>query len=60
MLGLFLSQVILLLAAAVIGFAAGWWLFDQMRAARRRAAQADVDHLREALANAQVRRARMS
>lgn len=60
MIGLFLSQVILLLAAGLIGFAVGWRLFALMHAERRRSAEAEVAHLRETLANAQVRRARLS
>lgn len=60
MLGLFLSQVILFAAAALIGFAGGWRLYATFAAARRREQARDVDQLRTALTDAQVRRARVS
>lgn len=60
MIGLFLSQVILYLAAAVSGLAIGWRLFGLMNAARRRDLERDIDRLRVGLSEAQVRRARLS
>jgi len=58
MIGLFLSQVMLLLAAALIGFGVGWRLYAAIAAQRRKAQAADIEQLRHALSDAQVRRAR--
>ncbi|MEQ1618608.1 MAG: hypothetical protein ABL883_09730 [Terricaulis sp.] len=58
MIGLFLSQVILYAAAGVIGLAVGWRLFALLRDERRSAAEREIDQLRVALSEAQVRRAR--
>lgn len=58
MIGLFLSQVILFVVAALIGFALGWRLFAALAGQRRRAEAREVDQLRTALSEAQVRRAR--
>lgn len=58
MIGLLLSQVILFAAVALIGFALGWRLFAFLAGQRRRAEQREIDQLRSALSEAQVRRAR--
>jgi hypothetical protein len=60
MIGLFFSQLILFLAAALIGFAVGWRLFIAASAARRERDRHEVERLRTDLAEAQVRRARLS
>lgn len=60
MLGLFLSQVILFIAAGLIGFAVGWRLYLLFAGARDREVARDVETLRSALSDAQVRRARLS
>jgi hypothetical protein len=60
MIGLFLSQVILFVAAGLIGFAAGWRAYSLAAGARMRAEERDVEDLRHALTDAQVRRARGS
>jgi len=54
------TQVILFLAVALIGFALGWRLFAWIEAERRRGEVRDVENLRQALSDAQVRRARLS
>lgn len=54
------TQVILFLAAALIGFALGWRLFAWLEAERRRGETRDIEALRQALSEAQVRRARLS
>ncbi len=58
MIGLLLSQVILFAAVALIGFALGWRLFAFLARQRRRAELREIDQLRSALSEAQVRRAR--
>jgi hypothetical protein len=60
MIGLFLSEVILFVVAALIGFAVGWRAYAFLAAERRRADSRDIEHLRSALSDAQVRRARGS
>jgi hypothetical protein len=60
MIGLFLSQVILFVAAGLIGFAIGWRAHVWIAGARQRAEERDVEDLRHALTDAQVRRARGS
>jgi hypothetical protein len=60
MIGLFLSEVILFVAAALIGFAIGWRLYVALATPRRRADAADIEQLRSALSDVQVRRARNS
>ena len=60
MIGLFLSQVILFVAAGLIGFAVGWRAYAMVAGARMRAEERDVEGLRHALTDAQVRRARGS
>jgi hypothetical protein len=56
--GLIFSEALLFLAAGLRGFAAGWRLRAQAQAVQVRAAEADLDALRRALSEAQVRRAR--
>ena len=63
----FLAQVMLLLtvvslfvAAGVFGFGIGWWVFKLVAGARKREEERDVEDLRQALTDAQVRRARGS
>ncbi len=58
MLGLFFSEAILFVAAGLVGFAAGWRLFVSLAAERRRAEERTIEQLRQALTEAQVRRAR--
>jgi hypothetical protein len=60
MIGLFFSEVILFVAAALIGFAIGWRLFAFLASERNRADARDVEALRTALSDAQVRRARIT
>lgn len=60
MLGLFLSQVILFVAAALVGFAVGWRVYALIAGARTRGEERDIEDLRHALTEAQVRRARGS
>jgi hypothetical protein len=60
MIGLFFSEVILFVAAALIGFAIGWRLYITLAAPRRRADARDIEQLRSALSDVQVRRARVS
>ncbi len=60
MIGLFFSQLILFAAAALIGFALGWRLYIAATAARRDRDRREVERLRTDLAEAQVRRARLS
>lgn len=58
MIGLFFSQAILFVVAALIGFAIGWRLYAMSAAPRREAEDRDIEQLRSALTEAQVRRAR--
>jgi hypothetical protein len=58
MIGLFFSEAILFVAAALIGFAIGWRLYALVSESRRRAEERDVEQLRAGLTDAQVRRAR--
>ncbi|MGD9966937.1 MAG: hypothetical protein AB7T59_10480 [Hyphomonadaceae bacterium] len=58
MVGLIFSEVILFSAAALIGFAAGWRLYAMAAASRRVTEERDIERLRAALTEAQVRRAR--
>ncbi|MGH6951028.1 MAG: hypothetical protein ACREH4_09155 [Vitreimonas sp.] len=55
-----LTVVILYVAAGGLGFAAGWRAFAMFAEARRRDEERDVEDLRHALTDAQVRRARRS
>ncbi|HYD89221.1 MAG TPA: hypothetical protein VEA80_17210 [Vitreimonas sp.] len=58
MIGLFLSEVILFIAAGLIGFAVGWRAFAMISGARAKAEERENDELRHLLTDAQVRRAR--
>ena len=58
MIGLILSEVILFAVAALIGFAVGWRLYGVIAAERRKNEAHEVEQLRTALTEAQVRRAR--
>lgn len=58
MFGLFASELILFAAAALAGFAVGWRLHLIASRDRRLTAERDVEELRAALSEAQVRRAR--
>lgn len=60
MAGLFLSEAILFVAAALIGFAIGWRLHALSLSARRRDDNRHMQNLRSSLSEAQVRRARNS
>ena len=60
MIGLIVSQVMLFAAAALIGFALGWRLYVLASAPRREGDRREVEKLRGDLAEAQVRRARIS
>jgi hypothetical protein len=60
MLGLFLSLAILYVAAAVIGLAIGWQIHARASEGRRREAEREIEQLRLALGEAQVRRARVA
>ncbi|HVY85036.1 MAG TPA: hypothetical protein VG943_07875 [Caulobacterales bacterium] len=57
MIGLFFSELILYLIAAIAGFAIGWRLRVHAASLALKAAERDVDSLRAALSEAQVRRA---
>jgi hypothetical protein len=58
MAGLIFSEVMLFLAAALLGFAAGWRMYSVATGAKRAADERDNEDLRAALSDAQVRRAR--
>ncbi|MGD9981702.1 MAG: hypothetical protein AB7H66_15425 [Hyphomonadaceae bacterium] len=58
MIGLIFSEVLLFAAAALIGFAVGWRICTMAAAQRRAADERDIERLRSALTEAQVRRAR--
>ncbi len=55
-----LTGLILFVVAGLIGFAAGWRAYVMAAAARMREEERDVEDLRHALTDAQVRRARGS
>jgi hypothetical protein len=57
MLGLLGSEALLLLAAAIIGFALGWRLRAAAHAMLFRGVERDVEDLRRRLGEAHVRRA---
>lgn len=57
---LFLTELILFAIAGGVGFAAGWRTFVTLEGQRRRDEERDVEDLRHALTDAQVRRARGS
>ena len=56
--GLFFSELILFAVAGLVGFAAGWRAFAALAASRKRADARTTDRIRQALTEAQVRRAR--
>lgn len=58
MIGLIFSEAILFAAAGLIGFAIGWRLYVMIAAQRREAQERDIEQLRAAMTEAQVRRAR--
>ena len=58
MIGLAFSEILLFAAACLIGFAAGYRLRAEAANIHRRAAEEDLEALRRALSEAQVRRAR--
>lgn len=58
MIGLFFSQVILFAVAGLIGFAIGWRIYAMTAAVRREHLERDIEQLRSALTEIQVRRAR--
>lgn len=60
MIGLILSEVILFVAAGLIGFALGWRARALASSRRMADERRDVGYLRSALSEAQVRRARIS
>jgi hypothetical protein len=60
MIGLILSEVILYAVAALAGFAIGWRAFVMLAAQRRAQNEREIEQLRAALTEAQVRRARVS
>ncbi|MES1201494.1 MAG: hypothetical protein ABUS57_08590 [Pseudomonadota bacterium] len=57
MLGLFFSELILYVIAALAGFAGGWRLRKHMGAMVVQAAESDLESLRGALSDAQARKA---
>lgn len=57
---LFVTQVILFISAGLLGFGVGCYLFVRTAGARMRDEERDVEDLRHALTDAQVRRARGS
>lgn len=60
MIGLVLSEILLFAVAIVLGFVLGWRIHAMGEAQRRREAEQEMDMLRAALSDAQVRRARIS
>ena len=60
MIGLFFSELILFVVAALIGFAIGWRLHGMAHAERRAADRRETEELRVLLSDAQVKRARIS
>ncbi|MBL8530320.1 MAG: hypothetical protein JNK94_01175 [Hyphomonadaceae bacterium] len=60
MIGLFFSQLILFTVAGGLGFALGWRLYVLAHDARLKADREEIERLRGALAEAQVRRARIT
>lgn len=60
MIGLILSEVILFVVAALIGSAIGWRLYVMLAAQRRELDAREIEQIRTALTEAQVRRARVS
>lgn len=60
MIGLILSEVILFVVAALVGFPIGWRLYVMLAAQRREVEARETEQIRAALTEAQVRRARVS
>lgn len=60
MIGLILSEAILFIAAGAIGFAIGYSARASASSRRMADERRDVEYLRSALSEAQVRRARLS
>lgn len=60
MIGLFLSEVVLFAVAALLGFAVGWRAFVSLAADRSRDEAREVQRLRSALSDLQVRRTRIT
>lgn len=60
MIGLILSEAILFIAAGLIGFAIGFSARTSASSRRMADERRDVEYLRTALSEAQVRRARLS
>ena len=60
MIGLIVSEVIFFVAAGLIGFAIGWWARALASSRRMTDERRDVQFLRSALSEAQVRRARIT
>lgn len=60
MIGLFLSEVVLFAVAGLIGFAVGWRLFVFVAGERQRDDARELQRLRSALSDLQVRRARIT
>lgn len=58
MIGLVFSEIVLFLAAGLIGFAAGYRLRAEAAKVHEAAAQRDLEVMRRAISEAQVRRAR--
>lgn len=58
MIGLIASQTILFIVAALLGFAGGWLLRNFVMRPYLDRVQEDLDQLRRAVGEAQVRRAR--
>jgi hypothetical protein len=58
MIGLLFSEAILFVAAGLVGFGIGWQLYVMNAAQRRDADAREIEQLRTALTEAQVRRAR--
>jgi hypothetical protein len=59
MIGIFLSELILYVIAALAGFVIGWRVRAHAAALHLSASERDVESLRAALSEAQVRRARV-
>lgn len=60
MIGLFLSEVALFAVAVLLGFAVGWRVFLVIANERSREEAREVQRLRGALSDLQVRRARIT
>jgi hypothetical protein len=60
MIGLFLSEVVLFAVAALLGFAVGWRAFVFIAAERSKDDAREVQRLRSALSDLQVRRTRIT